>query len=500
MRRVNDWLLLIPVLALAVARPLAAAEPVVILTDGRLEVRAERHSLRDVLAQFGRYGIEVNFDAGADAVVDGVIPSQPVDDALRVLLQSAGYVTRWNMVDAPGGPLPVLAGIDVFRRGGRATLAPIAEAHRGAFAVVRGPDGVEYAADEILLGLNPGADGERFRALLSLVSGQVVSMDKRLGVYRVKLPPGSDVPAAVERLRRHPLVAGVEPNYAYRLPESAAAPVNAAPGVPRVPANERAGLTPLAVLDSGLSPGLDLGPWVVARHDATQPGVPLNDASGHGTQMALIASGAVQPKGVEVTAESGVPVMAIKTFDANGVATSFSVMDSLSYARGQGARVVSLSWGSTTDSGFLRAAVAEATNNGLVLVAAAGNVPDGKPVYPAAYPGVVAIGALQADGTRWDKSNYGNFLTATAAGTADFPVGHDGPPGSYAGTSISTPWVARAFTQYFAAYPNASTTQAIAAFQSSVTDAGDPGQDPYYGWGVFDRAAANRFLATKPSP
>ena len=76
-------------------------------------------------------------------------------------------------------------------------------------------------------------------------------------------------------------------------------------------------------------------------------------------------------------------------------------------------------------------------------MAAAGNAPTGKPVYPAAYDHVIGVGALTPNGDTWDQSNYGEFVAVSAPGLADLPVGYNGDPGIYAGTSIATAYTAR---------------------------------------------------------
>jgi hypothetical protein len=118
-------------------------------------------------------------------------------------------------------------------------------------------------------------------------------------------------------------------------------------------------------------------------------------------------------------------------------------MRGIDYAIEQGARVVSLSWGSETSSTLLGSAVSYAAAKGLILVAAAGNTPTGKPVYPAAYDNVIGVGALAPNGEAWKQSNYGDFVAVSAPGLADLPVGYNGDPGVYAGTSIATAYTAR---------------------------------------------------------
>jgi hypothetical protein len=130
----------------------------------------------------------------------------------------------------------------------------------------------------------------------------------------------------------------------------------------------------------------------------------------------------------------------------------------------------------------------------LIVVAAAGNEPTGKAVYPAAYPGVVAVGAVDADGQLWSQSNYGPFISLAAPGTAKFPVGHNGPPGAYAGTSISSAYVTRALSLYLTRHPKATRQEALTALRDALSDAGAAGRDNQYGHGVLDAHALVRLL------
>ncbi|TMR07581.1 hypothetical protein ETD86_51510 [Nonomuraea turkmeniaca] len=95
------------------------------------------------------------------------------------------------------------------------------------------------------------------------------------------------------------------------------------------------------------------------------------------------------------------------------------------------AKVINVSVRASDHPG-LRAAVQRALDQDIVVVAAAGNVtgPDDQdvPAYPAAYEGVLAVGAATPDGRRADSSN------------ATTPVGVLGP-----GTDITAPWPGRAY-------------------------------------------------------
>ena len=75
-------------------------------------------------------------------------------------------------------------------------------------------------------------------------------------------------------------------------------------------------------------------------------------------------------------------------------------------------------------------AVEEAIGQRIVVVAAAGNSGSRDPMYPAAWEGVTAVGALDRDGSRWDRSNYGDWVDAWALGVklrGDYVKGKEDP-------------------------------------------------------------------------
>jgi hypothetical protein len=197
----------------------------------------------------------------------------------------------------------------------------------------------------------------------------------------------------------------------------------------------------IAVLDSGLMPLYEESTFVKGVFDAISPGAGARDSLGHGTQMSLIAAGLVDPLGVDSQETS--QVLSIRAFDDNGFTSNYSLMRGITHAIENGARVLSLSWGAEHVSPLFATTIQYAVEQGLVVVAAAGNAPTGTPVYPAAYKDVIGVGALTPDGNTWKQSNYGTFVATQTFGVANLPVGHNGEPGVYAGTSISTAYTAR---------------------------------------------------------
>ena len=138
----------------------------------------------------------------------------------------------------------------------------------------------------------------------------------------------------------------------------------------------------------------------------------------------------------------------------------------------------------------MRAAMQVAAQRGLVLVAAAGNEPTGKPVYPAAYPQVLAVGGVEPDGSPLPISNRGDFVDLSAPATALLPSGTDGSPAAYAGTSIASAVVANALAQYLGRHPGASAASAWSALKACLSPA-----PAGFGAGILDADALRRFLA-----
>ncbi|MCO5045637.1 MAG: S8 family serine peptidase [Kiritimatiellae bacterium] len=459
------------------------------LEDDRMTLSVDKTPLREVLQSFAEHGVRVQMDPTLDVLVTGSCKSTPVEEALNALLQPFGYIVTWEVVPGPVADLPRLAEIQVFQRGAPKRIAPLPPETK--LHLTRGPlpNSPLFVADEILLRVQPGTNADEFRTLLRQLGATVIGSIPELGIYQLRLPAGINVLDLVEQLKRNSLIKEVEPNYAELIQRTPMQQVLDSPDahsatLPHV----RSSAAPLAILDSGLLGGVGLDGAVVGEYNALFPDAGMGDPQGHGTQMALVAAGLIQPRGAAAVDE-GVPLLAVRAFDENGATSNFALMRALQYAIDKGARVVNLSWGTETDSRFIADAVAYAQSRGVIVVAAAGNAPTGTAMYPAAYPGVVAVSALNADGTPWPQSNYGNFVSIAAPGTANFPIGHSGPPGNYAGTSIASAQVSRELALYLARNPKATATEAIRALQKAATDVGEAGRDPIYGYGALDAAA-----------
>lgn len=129
------------------------------------------------------------------------------------------------------------------------------------------------------------------------------------------------------------------------------------------------------------------------------------------------------------------------------------VAQALDWMIGEKVQVVNLSLGSAPDA-VLATVITKSLSAGLVLVAAAGNGgPQAAPSYPAAYPGVIAVTAVDAQKRLYARANRGNYIAIAAPGVDVWvPSVSDSKRGKYmSGTSFASPFVAAAVAQAVAA-------------------------------------------------
>lgn len=459
------------------------------LDGDRLWLQADEAPLAEILDQFNRAGVEVRLDPSIQSTITGAVRGADLDKALETLLESYDYLLTWKMLRGPLGRVPKLKEIQIFMPGKEASTRLIPK-KSAKFDTTRGILGQspEFVKEELLVGVHPGATYDQFKSLLDQIGGMIVEVDAATGIYLIRFPSGANVEALLQQLAKNPLVAHAELNYVTRIPIGSSSGSSSLASLPAVHAPAD-GSIPIAVLDSGLDPKAGLSAIISAGWDAVDPDRALSDPAGHGTQMAYLASGLLSADGLAAS-DHLLPVVSVRAFDEDGKTSNFAILQALAYAAKAGAKVVNMSWGSETDSDFMRAAMQIAANQGLILVAAAGNEPTGHAVYPAAYPTVIAVGGVTPDGQPWSQSNHGDFVELSASASASFPIGHNGPAGAYVGTSISSAIVANALAQYLNRNPGATATTARAALLQALSPAPAGG----YGRGILDAAAWQRFL------
>jgi thermitase len=224
------------------------------------------------------------------------------------------------------------------------------------------------------------------------------------------------------------------------------------------------------------------------------------DDYGHGTNVA----GIIGANGNNLIGYAGVDwhckLMILKSIDNSGFGYYSWWSDALHYAADNGARVINMSVGGSDVSSTLQDAVNYAINKNVVVVACMMNTNDNEVNYPAAYPGVIAVGATNPDDKRthpffWDPqsgSNFGPHISVVAPGNYIYGLDYqsDTQYGYYwGGTSQATPYVSGLSALLLAEKASLTPAQIKTIIQSTAEDqVGDPaedtpGWDQYYGYG-----------------
>ncbi len=113
-----------------------------------------------------------------------------------------------------------------------------------------------------------------------------------------------------------------------------------------------------------------------------------------------------------------VKILPVRAGGLGGSLSMKSVLISMAYAAVRGADVINMSFGSDTPSPA-EAKMLERLQKlypKLVFVAAAGNENTSNPAYPASYPGIISVGAINVKGNRASYSNYGQRINVVAPG------------------------------------------------------------------------------------
>jgi subtilisin family serine protease len=146
-------------------------------------------------------------------------------------------------------------------------------------------------------------------------------------------------------------------------------------------------------------------------------------------------------------------------------------------------------------------AVQYALAKGVSVVVAAGNEgANGDPVeYPAASPGVIAVGAVDVAGIHPSWSSSGSHLAVVAPGVgilSTVPLSAS-PTGyaSWSGTSMAAPFVSATVALLRHAQPTLTPAAVRERLVTTADDLGAPGFDPLYGAGLVDLVAAEAVSA-----
>jgi len=209
---------------------------------------------------------------------------------------------------------------------------------------------------------------------------------------------------------------------------------------------------------------------------------PNGNFEDHGTHVAGIAA-------AEVNNEIGLPgagwnarYMAIK---AGGTKDNPRVIafgyEGIVYAMLNGADIINCSWGGNGSSQFEQDIVNAALASGCVIVAAAGNENTESVYFPAAYPGVIAVGSASSSFSKSSFTNYGYRLDVMATGSLIKSTSFNHNYSTKSGTSMSSPFVSGMAALLKSTHPDWTPKQIRNQLRASSTYLDPVNSDEYKG-------------------
>jgi subtilisin family serine protease len=165
-----------------------------------------------------------------------------------------------------------------------------------------------------------------------------------------------------------------------------------------------------------------------------------DDDNGHGTHVAGIIAAVDNEIGV-VGVVPEADLYAIKALDSYGNGYVSDIIEGIQWCIENDIDIINMSFGLTSDSQLLHESVIEAFDVGIEMVAAAGNNYGGACEYPAAYDEVVAVGAVDVNGSIAEFSAI-DGVAVWAPGVEVYSTYVDSDYKNLDGTSMATPhWI-----------------------------------------------------------
>jgi subtilisin family serine protease len=286
----------------------------------------------------------------------------------------------------------------------------------------------------------------------------------------------------------------------------------------------------IAIVDTGIWPHPDLGAKVINGYDFVSSVGDAFDGNGwdsdptdhardfHGTHVAGTAAASTNNGSGVAGVAWGCRVLPVRVLGASG-GTYFDIAAGLRWAVGlpvngvpnnpSPADVVNMSLGGESPSSTMSQAVRDASATGAVLVAASGNNASNVPFYPASYPEVISIYALDSNLHWASYSNWGSTIDLGAPG-GDLNAGLPGILSTYVdgslnatytqlqGTSMASPHIAGVVALMRSADPAISASEIRKVLIETAVDLGPAGFDEDYGHGMVDAFAALEKITPAP--
>jgi hypothetical protein len=251
----------------------------------------------------------------------------------------------------------------------------------------------------------------------------------------------------------------------------------------------------VAVIDSLIDTAHpDLVGSVVGQFDAVAA---TDKPDEHGTGM----TGAIVAHRKLLGVAPRASILAIHAFTPDAKhpqqATTQSIVAGIDWAIGRGAKIINMSFAGPYDP-MLQMALKKARDQGVVLIAAAGNMgPQSPPLYPAADENVIAVTAVDQNDVLLPQANQGAHVALAAPGVRVWEATPHATYNYTTGTSVAAAHVSGVAALIRERNPNIDPAALEDALYTTARDLGTPGRDPQFGYGLVDPYRALTALEAK---
>jgi len=323
---------------------------------------------------------------------------------------------------------------------------------------------------------------------LELLSSRPIALiGARAELFRVRA--GRSEAAALAALQRDPRVRAAQFNWLYFHSSDAQREAVAIPQYgPRkvhLPEAHQIALgrnVPVAVIDSAIDTAHpDLKGVTIRSFDAVGGSDAAPDF--HGTAIAGIIASRGVVEGVAPEAQ----ILAVRAFRVRPGAppdtTTEILLGAIDWAANNGAKVLNLSFVGPR-SGHLQEMLDAVRRKGIVVIAAAGNAgPKAPPAFPAAFPGVIAVTAVDAADRRYPQANRGRYIAISAPGVDVLAPVEGGKHELLSGTSFATAYISGIAALLLERDPSLDAGSVGRLMAAAADDLGPAGRDDDFGAG-----------------
>ena len=337
------------------------------------------------------------------------------------------------------------------------------------FDVERDTAGRERVRREVLMVADPRSIDTVRDAGFTIISARPLTAFGET-LARIRVRRGRSIEQVISELQALAPLASIAPDHLFRPSGDDVIATTVAP----VPA-------PIVAANAGHVGVIDTGAdvsWPALTHSIVQTEGFADGGYTSRTHGTLVS---------EIVARSGAHLTVADVFGVDGdnrlIAPAAAIASAIDWLVASGVRVINISI-EGPDNVVLAHVIKRALAADVAIVAAAGNGgPAAAPAFPAAYPGVIAVTAVDENGQVYRRANRGDYIAFAARGVhveSEYESATSKTK-TVSGTSFASPVVAAAIARRLEA--GADVGGVIDSLKSEARDLGAPGRDAIYGWG-----------------